>query len=62
MVYPLSRLEPGESQIIFDGPPDHLDRSSDRRVIQFAQGEAGERLMEMRQKDRVPSPFALTSL
>jgi phospholipid/cholesterol/gamma-HCH transport system ATP-binding protein len=49
MVFPLARLEPDEPQIIFDGPPSELDRTKDRRVRQFVQGEAGERLMEMRQ-------------
>ncbi len=49
MIYPTSRLTPGEPQIIFDGPPSELDRTHDRRVRQFVQGEAGERLMEMRQ-------------
>lgn len=49
MVYPLSRLASDEPQIIFDGPPSELDRTRDRRVRQFVQGEAGERLMEMRQ-------------
>ncbi len=49
MVYPIARLAPDESQIIFDGPPSELDRTQDRRVRQFVQGEAGERLMEMRQ-------------
>jgi phospholipid/cholesterol/gamma-HCH transport system ATP-binding protein len=48
MLYPTHRLEPGESQIIFDGPPSELDRTTDRRVTQFVRGEAGERLMEMR--------------
>jgi phospholipid/cholesterol/gamma-HCH transport system ATP-binding protein len=48
MLYPLSRLRDGESQIIFDGTPAQLDRSSDRRVSQFVRGQAGERLMEMR--------------
>lgn len=48
MIYPVSRLEPGESQLIFDGPPSELDRTDDRRVLQFVRGEAGERLMEMR--------------
>jgi len=47
MLYPLSRLAEGESQIIFEGPPSELDRTRDRRVRQFVQGEAGERLMEM---------------
>jgi phospholipid/cholesterol/gamma-HCH transport system ATP-binding protein len=49
MLYPLSRLRPDEPQIIFDGPPEALDQSGDRRVIQFINGEAGERLMEMRE-------------
>jgi phospholipid/cholesterol/gamma-HCH transport system ATP-binding protein len=47
MVMPLSRLRPDEPQIIFDGPPSELDRSKDRRVTQFVQGEAGERLSEL---------------
>jgi len=49
MVYPASRLDPDEPQLVFDGPPSELDRTKDRRVRQFVQGEAGERLMEMRQ-------------
>jgi phospholipid/cholesterol/gamma-HCH transport system ATP-binding protein len=48
MIYPLSRLGPDEPQVIFDGPPDSLDKSVDPRVTQFVHGEAGERLMEMR--------------
>ena len=48
MLFPLSRLQPGESQIIFDGTPEELDRVRDRRVRQFVNGEAGERLMELR--------------
>ncbi len=51
MVYPISRLEPDEPQIIYDGPPEELDNSRDRRVRQFVNGEAGERLMEMRFSD-----------
>jgi phospholipid/cholesterol/gamma-HCH transport system ATP-binding protein len=51
MLYPLSRLRADEPQILFDGPPDQLDRAGDRRVSQFVRGEAGERLMEMRQVD-----------
>lgn len=47
MVYPLSRLQPDEPQIIFDGPPSQMERSRDRRVTQFIHGEAGERLLEM---------------
>jgi phospholipid/cholesterol/gamma-HCH transport system ATP-binding protein len=49
MLYPLSRLRPDEPQIIFDGPPEELDQTDDRRVIQFINGQAGERLMEMRE-------------
>ena len=49
MLYPLPRLEEGESQILFDGSPDELDRSRDKRVLQFIRGEAGERIMEMRE-------------
>ncbi len=48
MLFPLSRLEPDEPQIIFDGKPEELDQAQDRRVRQFVKGEAGERLMELR--------------
>jgi phospholipid/cholesterol/gamma-HCH transport system ATP-binding protein len=51
MLYPLSRLRRGEPQILFDGPPAQLDHCPDRRVTQFVRGEAGERLMEMRQQN-----------
>jgi phospholipid/cholesterol/gamma-HCH transport system ATP-binding protein len=47
MLYPYSRLLPGESQVLFDGPPEGLEESKDRRVRQFVRGEAGERLMEL---------------
>ncbi len=48
MIFPLSRLEEGEPQIIFDGTPEELESVRDRRVRQFVKGEAGERLMELR--------------
>ncbi len=48
MLYPYSRLAKGESQVLFDGTPDEIDHTQDRRVRQFVRGEAGERLMEMR--------------
>lgn len=48
MLYPYSRVAPGESQVVYDGPPSQIDRAGDKRVRQFVQGEAGERLMEMR--------------
>jgi phospholipid/cholesterol/gamma-HCH transport system ATP-binding protein len=47
MLYPYSRLMSGESQVLFDGSPERLDQSTDRRVRQFIRGEAGDRLMEM---------------
>ena len=49
MLYPLARLAAGEPQIIYDGPPSELDNCRDRRVRQFVHGEAGERLMELRE-------------
>jgi phospholipid/cholesterol/gamma-HCH transport system ATP-binding protein len=48
MFYPLPRLKPDESQILFEGTPDEIDHAKDPRVTQFVEGEAGERLMEMR--------------
>jgi phospholipid/cholesterol/gamma-HCH transport system ATP-binding protein len=44
MLYPLARLRPGESQILYDGPPAGLEACSDPRVQQFIVGDAGERL------------------
>ncbi|MFZ5830433.1 MAG: ABC transporter ATP-binding protein [Planctomycetota bacterium] len=51
MLYPLPRLRPGESQVLYDGPPSRIEQTGDARVTQFVRGEAGERLMEMRQKN-----------
>ena len=50
MLYPLARLSPGESQIIYDGPPEDVENAADPRVRQFVRGEAGERLREMAQQ------------
>lgn len=50
MLYPLSRLRPDESQIIFDGTPTEVMECEDKRVSQFVRGEAGERLLEMREE------------
>jgi phospholipid/cholesterol/gamma-HCH transport system ATP-binding protein len=47
MLHPLSRLNDGAPQIIFDGSSGELERCSDPRVRQFVRGEAGERLTEM---------------
>jgi len=48
MLFPVTRLGRDEPQILFDGPPEALEKSTDRRVTQFVRGEAGERLMELR--------------
>jgi phospholipid/cholesterol/gamma-HCH transport system ATP-binding protein len=56
MFFPRARLSPEESQIIYDGPPSELDKCRDRRVGQFIHGEAGERLMELREaREAIPS-------
>lgn len=48
MLMPTARLDNDESQIVFDGSVPEMDACRDRRVQQFINGEAGERLMEMR--------------
>jgi phospholipid/cholesterol/gamma-HCH transport system ATP-binding protein len=50
MLYPLVRLRPDEPQIVFDGTPAELDRSTDPRIRQFVEGRAGTRLMELREE------------
>jgi phospholipid/cholesterol/gamma-HCH transport system ATP-binding protein len=50
MLYPLARLQPEDSQIIFSGTPADLDASTDPRVRQFVEGEAGQRLDELREE------------
>ena len=47
MLYPITRLGPRESQILYNGPPDAMEDHSDVRVRQFVRGEAGERIREM---------------
>jgi phospholipid/cholesterol/gamma-HCH transport system ATP-binding protein len=47
MLYPVSRLEPDEPQVVFDGTPDELDHSDDPRIRQFVEGRAGARLTEL---------------
>jgi phospholipid/cholesterol/gamma-HCH transport system ATP-binding protein len=46
MLYPLARLKPGESQVLYDGPPAGLESCPDERVRQFVEGEAGDRFGE----------------
>jgi phospholipid/cholesterol/gamma-HCH transport system ATP-binding protein len=50
MLYPLARLDDHEPQVIYDGPAAKIAGSDDPRVAQFVRGEAGERLMEMREQ------------
>jgi phospholipid/cholesterol/gamma-HCH transport system ATP-binding protein len=47
MFYPRTRLEPDESQILFDGTAAELEQCPDPRVRQFVEGEARERLNEL---------------
>lgn len=47
MLYPLTRLQPDEPQIIFNGTPAEAFSSSDPRVYQFVHGQAGERMQEL---------------
>jgi len=48
MLIPFPRVKTGEGQIVFDGTPKEIMACRDRRVQQFINGEAGERLMELR--------------
>src|SRR5262249_50781464 len=47
MLSPLSRLGPGEHQVLFDGTPEQLKDCTDPRVRQFVEGEARDRLREL---------------
>jgi phospholipid/cholesterol/gamma-HCH transport system ATP-binding protein len=47
MLYPLSRLQPGEPQILFEGRPEQLRDCPEPRVRQFIEGEARDRLQEL---------------
>ncbi len=49
MLYPVTRLKAGESQVIFDGVPAAINSSLEARLSQFVEGEARERLMEMKE-------------
>jgi phospholipid/cholesterol/gamma-HCH transport system ATP-binding protein len=51
MFYPLSRLGPGENQVLFDGTPEELARCSEPRVRQFVEGEARDRLGELARQE-----------
>jgi phospholipid/cholesterol/gamma-HCH transport system ATP-binding protein len=47
MLYPLSRMQAGEHQVLFDGTPEQLRECADPRVRQFIEGEARDRLLEL---------------
>ena len=47
MLYPLSRVAPGQPQVIFEGTAETAFESADVRVSSFVRGEAGARLKEM---------------
>jgi phospholipid/cholesterol/gamma-HCH transport system ATP-binding protein len=47
MLYPQTRLQPGERQILFDGSLAELAACPDPRVQQFVHGEARDRLKEI---------------
>ena len=47
MLYPLSRLDEGEPQIIFEGTAVAAFDSADPRVAQFVTGQARERIREL---------------
>ncbi len=51
MLYPRTRLAIGESQILFDESPEKLATARDDRVRQFVEGEAKERLSEMKAEE-----------
>jgi len=45
MLTPLSQLEPGQSQIVFDGTTDEAFSSSEPHIAQFIAGDAGSRTL-----------------
>ncbi|MDA1015261.1 MAG: ATP-binding cassette domain-containing protein [Planctomycetota bacterium] len=47
MLYPLARLEPDESQVVFSGTRAEAFQSNNPRVSQFIRGEAGDRMDEL---------------
>ena len=47
MMYPISRLDADQPQVIFEGTAEEAFESDDTRVSQFVRGEARERLQEL---------------
>lgn len=60
MLYPLQRVAEGDSQVVYDGAPDEIMQSHDQRVSQFVRGEAGARLLEMREQNGGGQPSVAT--
>jgi phospholipid/cholesterol/gamma-HCH transport system ATP-binding protein len=50
MLHPFARLGAGELQVLYDGPPDGLATCGDERVRQFVEGEARERITELKEE------------
>ena len=48
MLHPFTRLGVGDAQVLYDGPPDGLATCGDERVRQFVEGEARERITELK--------------
>ena len=59
MLYPLLRLGPTDSQIVFEGTPAELDRCRDPRIRQFVEGRAGNRLTELQDEQERAATTAL---
>jgi phospholipid/cholesterol/gamma-HCH transport system ATP-binding protein len=53
MLYPLARLEPGQPQLVYDGPAAGLAAAADPRVRQFVEGDARDRLAEVREIEEI---------
>ncbi len=47
MLFPLEKLQPGQSQIIFEGTPEEAFSSQDELVYSFVHGDATRRLQEL---------------
>jgi phospholipid/cholesterol/gamma-HCH transport system ATP-binding protein len=48
MLHPFARLDPGEPQVLYDGPPAGLATCGDERVRQFVEGQARVRITELK--------------
>ena len=59
MLYPLFRMGPTDSQIMFEGTPAELDRCRDPRIRQFVEGRAGNRLTELQDEQERAATTAL---